>query len=111
MDIRKDAKDGVDLLHVDAARIDASMAIRFKDEMRTITAQGQPRVVLDLSTVEFIDSSGLGAIVAAMKAMPAGTKLELAGLTDTVDKVFRMTRMDSIFTIHPSRAEAISCGS
>lgn len=93
--------DGVDVVLVEAARIDALVAIQFKDEMRAVTADAAPRVVLDLRQVDFIDSSGLGAIVSAMKAMPQGRKLELAGLTPTVDKVFRMTRMDSIFTIHP----------
>ena len=92
--------DGVDLVRVEATRIDAAVAIQFKDEMRAVTAQAAPRTVLDLQEIDFIDSSGLGAIVASMKAMPPSRKLELAGLTPAVDKVFRMTRMDSIFTIH-----------
>lgn len=91
---------------VDAERIDAAIAISFKDKMREQMANFSGRMVLDLHKVEFIDSSGLGSIVAAMKLMPAGGKLELAGLTPTVDKVFRMTRMDSIFTIHDSAQSA-----
>jgi anti-sigma B factor antagonist len=62
--------------------------------------------VLDLQHVDFIDSSGLGAIVAAMKQMPKDSKLELAALTPAVDKVFRMTRMDSIFSIHADAQSA-----
>ena len=57
--------------------------------------------MLDLSQVTFVDSSGLGAIVAAMKHLEAGRRLDLAGLTPDVAKVFRLTRMDTIFTIHP----------
>ena len=89
---------------------DLSPGDTFKDDMRTLTSDAQPRVVLDLSSVDFIDSSGLGAIVAAMKAMPEKSRLELAGLTNGVDKVFRMTRMDSIFKIHSSYDEAVACG-
>lgn len=92
----------VEVITVDANRIDAAVAIQFKDRMREQMADAQGRIVLDLHKVEFIDSSGLGAIVAVMKLMPQGAKLELAGLTSSVDKVFRMTRMDSIFSIHPS---------
>ncbi|MBS0125134.1 STAS domain-containing protein [Thetidibacter halocola] len=88
------------IVTVDVDRIDAAVAIEFKDQMRAAIADSDGRVVLDLSRVGFVDSSGLGAIVAAMKLMPTGRKLELAGLTENVDKVFRMTRMDSIFTIH-----------
>ena len=81
-------------------RIDAAGAIRFKDRMRELTAAPNPRVILDLSQVAFLDSSGLGAVVAVMKMLQPDRKLELAGLTPTVQKVFRLTRMDSIFTIH-----------
>jgi anti-sigma B factor antagonist len=81
-------------------RIDAAGAIQFKDQMRELTAVDCPRVVLDMSSVAFLDSSGLGAVVAAMKSLGPARKLELSGLTPTVEKVFRLTRMDSIFTIH-----------
>ena len=81
-------------------RIDAAGAIQFKDRMRELTDQPSPRVMLDMSRVNFLDSSGLGAVVAVMKALGPTRKLELAGLTPTVQKVFRLTRMDSVFTIH-----------
>ena len=60
--------------------------------------------MLDLSAVTFVDSSGLGAIVAAMKQVGAPQRLELAGLTRNVAKVFALTRMDRVFTIHDSIA-------
>ncbi len=85
-----------------AARIDAAVAIRFKDLMREVLQAAAPRVVLDLSRVDFLDSSGLGAVVAVMKLAGPGRSLELAALTPTVQKVFRLTRMDQVFTIHPS---------
>ena len=81
-------------------RIDAAGAIQFKDKMRELTQANNPRVVLDMSRVAFLDSSGLGAVVAVMKALGPERKLELSGLTATVQKVFRLTRMDSVFIIH-----------
>jgi anti-sigma B factor antagonist len=81
-------------------RIDAAVAIRFKDAMRELAQDGPPRVILDLTKVDFLDSSGLGAVVAVMKLLGPARKLELAGLTPTVEKVFRLTRMDQVFTIH-----------
>lgn len=89
------------LIKVAEDRIDAAVAIQFKDLVREMTEDGPMRVVLDLSRVTFLDSSGLGAVVAAMKQIGAGRKLELAGLTPNVEKVFRLTRMDTVFTIHP----------
>lgn len=85
-------------------RIDAAVVIRFKEQMRAIVDGGAPRVILDLSQVEFLDSSGLGAVVSVMKHMGPERRLELARLTPTVQKVFRLTRMDSVFTIHQTLA-------
>jgi anti-sigma B factor antagonist len=76
--------------------------------MRDATKNGPGRVVLDLARVQFLDSSGLGAIVAVKKLLAPERVLELSGLTPTVEKVFRLTRMDSIFTIHPTIEVAVS---
>ena len=83
-------------------RIDAATAIQFKEKMRDATKNGPHRVVLDLARVQFLDSSGLGAIVAVKKLLGPDRALELAGLTPTVEKVFRLTRMDSVFDIRPA---------
>ncbi len=88
------------IVRVDAARIDAAVALRFKDLMRETTAGEAERILLDLGAVDFIDSSGLGAIVAAMKQLGPGQRIDLVALRPNVDKVFRLTRMDTIFAIH-----------
>ena len=96
------------IITVEDTRIDAAVAIQFKDAMRTETEEGPDRVILDLSTVEFIDSSGLGAIVASMKQLGHKRRLDLAGLTLAVDKVFRLTRMDTVFNLYPTLDEALN---
>ncbi len=109
MDITCDEQSDMLFARVEAKRIDAAAALQFKEAMREIAGgSGAAHVVLDLSHVEFIDSSGLGAIVAVMKLMGNTKRLDLAGLTPTVDKVFRLTRMDSIFTIHADVANALA---
>lgn len=89
-------------------RIDAATAIQFKERMRDITTDSSQRVVLDLSRVQFLDSSGLGAIVAVKKLLGPDRVMELSGLTPTVEKVFRLTRMDSVFAIHPTLEAAVA---
>ncbi len=90
------------VIEVAEARIDAAVAIEFKERMRDLIKDAPERVVLELSKVGFLDSSGLGAVVAVMKLLAPERRLELAGLTPTVEKVFRLTRMDSVFVIHPA---------
>ena len=109
MKLETDHYDDAVLISVSEPRIDASVAIQFKDAMREITASGPARVILNMQQVEFLDSSGLGAVVAAMKQLADGQKLELAGLTENVEKVFRLTRLDGVFTIHNTAEDAV-CG-
>ena len=102
MDLHSTKTNDPLIITVNEDRIDASAAIRFKDRMRALTDDGPPHAVLDLSKVVFIDSSGLGAIVASKKQLRPGQQLDLAGLTPDVAKVFRLTRMDTVFVIHDS---------
>ena len=100
MQIDTEENAGILIARVTEARIDASVAIRFKDTMRRIVVGTRSqRIVLDLGQVDFLDSSGLGAIVSVMKLLPSGQRLELAALTGNVAKVLRLTRMDTIFPI------------
>lgn len=95
------------IVTVNEPRIDASVALAFKEGMRAET-DGTPQIILNLEQVEFVDSSGLGAIVAAMKAMGTPRAMALAGLTPTVEKVFRLTRMDSVFPLFESLDDALA---
>lgn len=107
MDLTADLHDDLLVVTVSENRIDAACAIQFKERMREITQTPSARVLLDLSNVAFLDSSGLGAVVAVMKLLGADRRLELAGLTPTVAKVFRLTRMDTVFTIHQTLPDGL----
>ncbi|NIZ61884.1 anti-sigma factor antagonist [Sedimentitalea sp. CY04] len=106
MSLTSTMTDSGQIVTVNVERIDAAMAIQFKEDMRSETESGASRVILDLSEVKFIDSSGLGAIVAAMKQLGSSRKLDLAGLSPMVDKVFRLTRMDTVFDLYASLNDA-----
>lgn len=107
MQLSAEDRGNYTLIRVEGERIDAAGAIQFKDRMRALTEGGMSRVVLDMTAVSFIDSSGLGAVVAAMKALGPDRTLELAALSPTVEKVFRLTRMDTVFRIHPALPEGL----
>ncbi len=108
MDLKTEEIGDARIVTVVENRIDAAVAIKFKDRMRELTVDGPKRVILDLSAVQFIDSSGLGAIVASMKQLGGARVLELAGLSPTVEKVFRLTRMDTVFKLHQNAKAAIA---
>ncbi|KAJ57484.1 hypothetical protein ACMU_02975 [Actibacterium mucosum KCTC 23349] len=106
MDLRVEDRGEALLVTVKQERIDAACAIQFKDRVREAVATDHERVVMDMSCVRFLDSSGLGAVVAAMKLLGPERKLELASLTPAVAKVFRLTRMESVFKLHKTVDEA-----
>ena len=108
MELSSTTEEELRVISVEDTRIDAAVAIEFKDAMRAQTDGGPDLVVLDLSKVEFIDSSGLGAIVAAMKHMGTERRLALAGLTPAVARVFQLTRMDSVFSVFPTLDGALA---
>ncbi|WP_420396244.1 STAS domain-containing protein [Nioella sp.] len=108
MEITLEPKGPIALLHVVPDRIDASVAIQFKDRFRDLVRDWDGPVVLDLQNVTFLDSSGLGAVVAARKLLGEGRQLDLSGLTPAVDKVMRLTRMNQVFPIHGSVEEALA---
>lgn len=86
-------------IHVDEKRLDAAIATTFRDQVRELIIDSDSQVTLNLGGVDFMDSSGLGAVIAIFKTMPADRKLELTGLTPNVERVFQLTRMDTVLTI------------
>lgn len=99
---------GVLVVRAEESRLDAAGVLAFKDRLRDVVQDAPSRVVLDLGAVNFLDSSGLGAVVAVRKFLAEGVALELAALTPAVERVFRLTRMDSVFTIYPRVQDALA---
>jgi anti-sigma B factor antagonist len=89
-------------------RIDASSAAAFKAKIAGWIREGEKRIVLNLSEVDFIDSSGLGAIVSSLKAMGGEGDLVICNPRETVMSLFRLTRMNRVFQILPSEEEAVA---
>ena len=108
MDITCETQGPICIMRVESDRIDAAIAIQFKDMFRDMAATVDGPVVLDLAQVTFLDSSGLGAVVAARKLLGADRALELAGLNPAVEKVMQLTRMNTVFLIHDTRDAALA---
>jgi anti-sigma B factor antagonist len=92
-----------------AGRLNAVSAQRAKDEIKALAGQDGPRLVVDLSGLDFIDSSGLAALVSGFKAASErGGSLRLCGLGRQVASVFALTRLDRVFEIFPGLEEALA---
>ena len=92
---------------VPVEELDASNAAEFKRDMAPIL-QVQRELVLDLSRLRFVDSSGMGAILSCLRQLSAkGGDLKLCGMSRQVRSVFELVRMHRIFDIHATPEEAV----
>jgi anti-sigma B factor antagonist len=67
------------------------------------------RLVIDLSSVTYIDSAGLAVFIEAMQKVEAyGGKFALAGLQETVRSIFEISRLDQVFHIFPDVDTALA---
>jgi anti-sigma B factor antagonist len=87
-------------------RLDASVAPQFKTEMTDIVNGGAKSLVLDMSSVKMIDSSGLGTLVSILKLLGGQGSIVIRGATPSVLGLFKLTRMDRVFTIEAAAAAA-----
>ena len=70
--------------------------------------QKPKRLIVDLSRVTYIDSSGLAVLIEGMQNMDAlGGKLVLAGLQENVRSIFEIARLDQVFVIFPDVKTAL----
>jgi len=87
--------------------LDTDSAALFRERMAAFIVDGNDRIVLNMTEIDFLDSTGLGAIVSSLKRLDGNGSLVLCGLSDMVRKVFEITRMDKIFKIVPTEDAAI----
>ncbi len=107
MNIESANKNGVLILTLLDKRLDAKLAVDFREAMDELIKKGQHRIAFNMSNIEFIDSSGLGAIVTCLKLMGAKGKFVLYGLKPPVVSMFKMTRMDRVFDIYDTEDQVL----
>lgn len=89
------------------SRLDAHCADDFRQEMSGFVSDGNRWIILNMSKVEFVDSSGLGAIVALFKSMEQEDSLIICGTTEAVTRMFKLTRMNKVFRMFEKEEEAV----
>jgi anti-sigma B factor antagonist len=108
MNILTETRDGKTVLIPNEERVDAHNAAELKDRiLKSLEEDGQV-LVIDLSRVQFIDSSGLGALLSGFKnANLRASRFALAGIQPRVKSMFEITRLHRVFEIYPSSEEAL----
>jgi anti-sigma B factor antagonist len=92
-----------------AGEIDVYTAPRLREEITELVAAGTYDLVIDMSGVEFLDSTGLGVLVGGLKKVRAHEgSLQLVCNQDRLLKIFRITGLAKVFVIHDTAEDALA---
>jgi anti-sigma B factor antagonist len=107
MQITSEKVGEVAVARVPVEELDAANAGEFKRDIAPLL-EANDKVVLDLSQLRFVDSSGLGGFISCLRKLNArGGDLKLYGLSEQVRAVFELVRMHRVFDILATRDDAI----
>jgi anti-sigma B factor antagonist len=107
MEIPVDNIDSVAVATVPVDELDASNAEEFKRDILPVL-QANTKLVLDLSRLRFVDSSGLGAMLSCLRQLSAKSgDLKLCGMSKQVRGLFELVRLHRIFDIYGTKEEAV----
>ena len=92
-----------------AGEVDLYAAPEFKQQLLEVIGEGGTDVIVDLSGTTFIDSRTLGVLVGGVKRLRTDDgQLSLVCSDRNITKIFQITGLDKVFTIYPTRDEAVS---
>jgi anti-sigma B factor antagonist len=102
------AREGDACIVTIAGEVDIYTSPALKTALAAAAADGCALLIVDLDRVSFIDSSGLGVLVGALRrAREAGGDLRVVSGQETVARILRITGLDKVFSLHATLAEAL----
>ncbi|MBW3544684.1 MAG: STAS domain-containing protein [Bacteroidetes bacterium] len=103
-----DKQERYSLVSLHEEKLDTTLAPKLKSELITLHAEGVKNIVLDISEVKYIDSSGLSSLLVGNRILTEdGGIFIIAAPTEHVQKLIKISQLDNVLNILPSRDEAI----
>ena len=108
MNIQSKNQGDIQMLEL-SGELDYHSSPELREKLTELTGKQTAKILVDLSGVDYMDSSGIATFVEAFqKTKRYQGRLILAALTDTVRGVFEIAKLDSIFEIAPTVAEGVA---
>lgn len=103
-----DKRDKFCVFKLDEDKLNSLNSPKLKSELVLINAEGFRNIILDLSEVSFVDSSGLsGILVGNRLCKESNGTFALCGINNNVSKLIKISQLESILNIIPTTSEAI----
>jgi anti-sigma B factor antagonist len=101
--------DGVSLVALNGRIVLGEESNALREELKGLIAAGKKKIVLNMAEIDYIDSSGLGALVAAhLSAKTAGASIRLCDLGNKFHEVLQLTKLLTIFDVYDTQAAAVA---
>lgn len=108
LDIKQKETDGVTVLILSGRVVLGEESNQLRTKLKDLLGQGKTRLVLDLAEVKYIDSAGLGTLVAGYtSAQNQGAGIKLANLTKKFHEQLHITKLVTVFDVYDSVADAV----
>jgi anti-sigma B factor antagonist len=108
MSVKIETKNGLSVCYVEG-EIDINTSPNVKKSFDKLIGAKTPKIIVNLSRVTYVDSSGLATLVEILKNMRSyGGKLKLSNMSSKVKSLFEITKLEKLFDIAVSEEEAIS---
>ena len=108
-DIKTEQVNGDAYVIALAGEVDLYTAPEFKQKLLDVIADGARYVIVDFSETTFIDSTTLGVLVSGVKRLRENDgQLSLVCSDRNITKIFEITGLDRVFSIYPTRSEAVA---
>jgi anti-sigma B factor antagonist len=100
--------NGIPVIDV-AGEIDLYTAPAFRDILRQAFDDGHRRILVNMSQVRYVDSSGFGTLLGATKRLrPSGGSISLVGCNPSIQKMLRVTRLNTLFGVFDAEDDAVA---
>ena len=108
MNLTTDRHQDVSVIRVNETRLMYPILSEFANTVTTLIGSGEKKLLLDMSTVTYVDSATIGCLMDLYRqATAAGGALKLAGVQKRVETMLSMTGAQNFLEIHPDQASAI----
>jgi anti-sigma B factor antagonist len=100
---------GASVLTLDGRIVLGEESNSLREKMKSLVAEGKKKIVLNMASIKYIDSAGLGTLVAAhLSAKTQGASLRICHLGEKLHEVLQLTRLLTVFEIYDTEAAAVS---
>ena len=101
--------EGVSLVALNGRIILGEESNALREKLKSLIAAGKQKIVLNMAEIDYIDSAGLGTLVAAhLSAKNAGASIRLCNLGQKFHEVLQLTKLLTVFDVYDTEAAAVS---